>query len=112
MHLLKRIDRTIPVFNQTPEASSSRARASPSMVEWKESAITTNAVLAQYVTIGIHLRAMFKHETLWLHLTTRRHFVSMFVLVELTNTVFVNSSNLLNTILRCLLKFYLMAALI
>ena len=34
-----------PVFNQTPEASSSRARARPSMVEWKERAITTNTVL-------------------------------------------------------------------
>ena len=34
-----------PVFNQTPEASSSSARARPSMVEWKERAITTNTVL-------------------------------------------------------------------
>ena len=39
-----------PVFNQTPEASSSSARARPSMVEWKERAITTNTVLVSWLS--------------------------------------------------------------
>ena len=50
-----KIDCSGPVFNQTPEASSSRARARPSMVEWKESAITTNTVLVTIVTVRTKL---------------------------------------------------------